>query len=734
MKKRVLSLLLTLSLLLALSAVGSPALAAGQKEINIFGIGDFGGALDDSGTPAGNPGGVRIVGAMKELTANAANPIVVAGGTSYTGNAISEVNHGTSVNDMYKAMGVQYVNIGNHDFDWSTAETRTTCFETWEEEGGFTFLNANVRTTDTNEQIFTPYAVQEVDGVKIGFFGVIDEGNFGVISSFNTEGIQFTAALDESLEAIKTLRNEEKCDVIIAMPHIASAQAKPDVETPVGEGALTEYITNLNKACKDAGVKSIDAAFASQCTTAHCAVVDGVPLVKAMNYGKIIAQLNIVVDGDDVTVTPSLHPLTQITVTEGEEKVSVLGSDETTRENVPEDAEFKEVYDEYNAALAELMDATRGTADAAFSWAEGADRFAYQKWYLRQNLYYINEVYGEPTVAYFQNTGGIRNIGDTAVKEGDPIALRFLYTVAPFDNYIVTMDMTGKDIKTLLAGESEYGTYASLLQYGLDVTYASGEYETNGEVVSMKLNGEELADDEVYHIACNSFLYPGPGDNMDFSAGTNAKNINVINRNAVLEALLHQSAALKDADETIWVSSDTASYTPEASNAQATVSGSADLITGANQVSVTVTSPYENPYTTPGTVSNTYTLNVVREYADQAEIPEEALEAVKALTAKGVFHGNENGCFAAGDALNARELAVILARAAGAELEADPADWAAPALAWCAANGAELQADAGVTPEVFQAAVKALFGECPAEFSPAVTRGEAAAALVQAMA
>ena len=79
MKKRGLSMFLTLTLLLSLATVGSPALAADTKEINIFGIGDFGGALDDSGTAAGNPGGVRIVGAMKELTANAANPIVVAG-------------------------------------------------------------------------------------------------------------------------------------------------------------------------------------------------------------------------------------------------------------------------------------------------------------------------------------------------------------------------------------------------------------------------------------------------------------------------------------------------------------------------------------------------------------------------------------------------------------------------------------------------------------------------------
>ena len=42
---------------------------------------------------------------MKALTAEAVNPIVVTGGTIYTGSAISETNHGKPVNAMLKAMG-----------------------------------------------------------------------------------------------------------------------------------------------------------------------------------------------------------------------------------------------------------------------------------------------------------------------------------------------------------------------------------------------------------------------------------------------------------------------------------------------------------------------------------------------------------------------------------------------------------------------------------------------------
>ena len=106
MKKRILSILLALTMVFSVAGATLTAHAAEAKEINIFGIGDFGGKLDPVDSPTGDPGGAKIVGAMKDLTAKAANPIVVTGGTSYTGSAISKLNHGTPVNEMYKAMGV----------------------------------------------------------------------------------------------------------------------------------------------------------------------------------------------------------------------------------------------------------------------------------------------------------------------------------------------------------------------------------------------------------------------------------------------------------------------------------------------------------------------------------------------------------------------------------------------------------------------------------------------------
>lgn len=769
MKKKVLASLL--ALVMVFSLAGTALAAETPVEIDVFGIGDFGGALDEVERATGNPGGAKIVGAMKALTAESANPIVVAGGTSYTGNAISEANHGTPVNEMYKAMGVKYVNVGNHDFDWSSKETRDEVFARWESEGSFTFLNANVYWTEgqkAGERAFTPYAVEEVGGVKVGFFGVIDPENYGAISSLNNEGVEFRDGAVEGAAVIKTLREEEKCDVVVALVHYFSGQAKPDAETPI-EGSLADYIPALNAACKEAGVAGPDAVFGSQCGQPHCGTVDGVPVVKAKNYGQLIAQLHIVVDGGKVTVTPSLHPLTQQLV--GEE--SILDTDEATRENVPVDEDFKVIYDKYNEALTALMDAPRGTSDADFSYDAGEPLFNYQKWYLRQNWYYINYVYGEPTVAYFQNTGGIRNIGATQVKEGDPITLRLLYTVAPFDNYIVTMDMTGAEIKKLLSGESQYGTYNSLKQYGLDVTYKEGEYEANGEVESVKLNGQELDDEAVYHIACNTFLYPGPGDKMDFSAGTNAKNIQVINRNAVLNALLDRSATLTDLtvngvsvegfdpnvyEYTVHVpySTDSATYAGTAYNADARVSqGSQSIGMGAaNMWILYVASPYQDPYSTLPVVQNAYTIRVVRDYAD--EISAEYAEAVNALTTRKVFQGNEKGEFMGDMALTRAQVATIVARtaarAAGVITDTEAANpfadelpnWAKPSILWAAeqrlvqGDGTNYYPDQLITAEHFQLIVDRLANllgkdtvKVEAASADQVTRYEAAAVLAQ---
>ncbi|MBR5752436.1 MAG: 5'-nucleotidase C-terminal domain-containing protein, partial [Clostridia bacterium] len=537
-----------------------------------------------------------------------------------------------------KAMGVSFAAVGNHDFDWSDVNTREEVFAAWQEQGGFTFLNANVYYTageKAGQRVFTPYGVKEIGGVKVGFFSIIDEANMSAISGVNKEGIEMRDRTAEAIEAVKALRTEEKADVVVALAHLYGAQDAPySVEQPITD-SLADLIRDVNAACADIG--GIDAVFGSQTTSPMCGTVDGVAVVKAQNFGKLIGHLTIAIGADGkVTSAPELIPLTQITANEE----NLFGSDETTRENLPVDEAFLAVYNTYNDALTALMDAPRGTADADMSFEDGDMKFAYQKWYLRQNLYYLNYVYGEHVDAYFHQKGGIRNIGTDTIHAGDPINLRLLYASAPFENYIYTLDMTGADVKALLSGECQYGTYASLLQYGFDVVYESGDpYEGNGPIQSITLNGEPLDDEKVYRIATNSFLYPGPGDGIDFSAGTNASKTNVLNRTALLQAILHRSATL----DSLTAEGLSPAFEPTVYEyTAASVAEVGFVLHNENAllefdeaddstVTITVTSPYTDPYATPGTVSVQYVIRKA-DAASSASVSTPAADAVSSAS------------------------------------------------------------------------------------------------------
>ena len=554
--KKVLPLFLALCLIFSLSLGALPAAgaAADGKEVNIFGIGDFGGALDDSGTAAGNPGAVRLVGEMKQLTGEYPNSMVISGGTLYTGSALSFINQGKPVNDMLKAMGAQFVTLGNHDFDWSNPTTRAAQFSTWESDGGFAFINANIyykSGPNAGQRALTPYGVTTVDGVKIGLFGVIDPANASAITAANIADLEFRDPVEAGVEMVSYLRNTEKCGVVIALAHIGGTQALPEVDSPVS-GSVADFISGVNAGVASAGVKGLDGVFSSQTASPMCGVVDGTPVVQAASRGQAIDRLSISVDSAGaVTVTPAVYPLTEIVMGGSD----VLGSDADTRANIPEDPAFKVIYDQYNADSAALLAAPCGTSDRLFDYTD--HQFDYFKWCLEETYDYLNDVYGEGVDAYFQNTGGYRNLGSTVIRPGDPITLRLLYTIMPFDNAVVTMDMKGSDIVNILEcyandPDSPYyvGPYTTCLQYGFDVTYVSGTNEANGPIASIKLHstGEPLDPDATYRVACNTFMYPGNGDNMNFNAGTDVEYTNVLCRDAIYQALLQQSAAVKFGD------------------------------------------------------------------------------------------------------------------------------------------------------------------------------------------
>ncbi|KAH0788804.1 LysM peptidoglycan-binding domain-containing protein [Histomonas meleagridis] len=109
------------------------------------------------------------------------------------------------------------VTIGNHfwDFGYDSARVNLNASQ-------IPILCANVKDTDTvNPLNFKPYTTKTVFGVKVGIFGLTTPYTPEITSKESVKTVVFDSDLiGVSKSVVKTLREEEHCDVIILLSHL----------------------------------------------------------------------------------------------------------------------------------------------------------------------------------------------------------------------------------------------------------------------------------------------------------------------------------------------------------------------------------------------------------------------------------------------------------------------------------------------------------------------------------
>jgi 5'-nucleotidase len=115
----------------------------------------------------------------------------------------------------------------------------------------------------------------------------------------------------------------------------------------------------------------------------------------------------------------------------------------------------------------------------------------------------------------FMNAGGIRNdllYASSAVGEGDGnVTYGEAFAVQPFGNSLVTMTLSGAQIKSLL--EKQFDGGIGILQISNGFTYSfTASAAVNNKISAMMLNGAPIELANTYRVTVNSFLADG-GDN-----------------------------------------------------------------------------------------------------------------------------------------------------------------------------------------------------------------------------
>ena len=213
--KRIKSLFL--ALLLVLSMFFAPmqnlvlAEEAEVKEIIILHTNDIHGNVREA--KYNTMGMAKMLTKINKIRYENPNTILLDGGDAIHGQPISTLSRGESIIRLMNAMGYDAMVVGNHDFDYG--------YDRLLELKGiaeFPILGANVEKEDGRKEL-VDFIIEDVDGVKIGIFGLSTPETSFKTKPSNVEGVVFKDPVETARNMVEKLK-EEKVDIIIGLSHL----------------------------------------------------------------------------------------------------------------------------------------------------------------------------------------------------------------------------------------------------------------------------------------------------------------------------------------------------------------------------------------------------------------------------------------------------------------------------------------------------------------------------------
>ncbi|MGP6170856.1 ExeM/NucH family extracellular endonuclease [Microbacterium sp. A204] len=497
-------------------------------DIDIVTINDFHGRIEADGAAAG---AAVLSGAVKSVREANPNTVFAAAGDLIGASTFTSfINDDNPTIDALNAAGLEVSAAGNHEFDqgWEDLRDRVQQRADWE------YISSNVFLTETGETALAPAWVKEMDGVRVGFIGAVTEELDSLVSPEGIADLEVRSIVDSVNTVADELTDGDaangEADVLVLLVHEGATST--DVASITPESALGEIVAGVDD--------SVSAIVSAHTHLAYNHVIDGRPVVSAGQYGENFGLMNLQVDPESkelLSITNEIKPLTKT------EKDPVTGKDVITP-----------LYDADGAVQA-IVDAAKQEADVLGAEPVGNITGDFNR--ARQTDGSENRG-GESTIGNFvadvqqwatgadlaiMNPGGIRaNLTYASTGESDPdgnVTFREAATVQPFANTLVTLNLTGAQLKGVLEeqwqpeGASRPFLKLGLsegLQYTYDPTAAAGE-----RITSITLNGEPIDPAVSYLVAANSFLAAG-GDNFaTFAEGTSKADTGKIDLQSMVD-------------------------------------------------------------------------------------------------------------------------------------------------------------------------------------------------------
>jgi 5'-nucleotidase len=414
--------------------------------------------------------------------------------------------------------------FGNHEFDEGIGEALRLIrggnhasgpfLESPWKGARFPYVSSNVVWRQTGQPVLPPFTVKVVDGARIGVIGAVLKETPTIVTPAGVARLAFTDeanAINAAVRRLKALR----VSTIVVTIHQGTTQPSYTGPTDTSIDNLTGPIVDIVSRLDD----EVDVVISGHRHGFSNALVQnahGAPilLTQAFSASTAYGDIDLAISrksGDVVEKSAS------IVTTWADEGPGLSPNVET--------AALVAAADERVAPLVNRIVGTAATALTRVENAAGESTLG--------NL--IADAQRVTTSAQFafMNPGGIR-----ADLDAGPITWGELFTIQPFANDLVSMDLSGAQIKQLLEQQWTATTQRILKTSGLTYTWDAAR-PIGDRVVEISGAGQPLDPAAVYRVTVNSFIAGGGDGFAVLPAGTNR-----VVGGVDLDALVEHIAAL----------------------------------------------------------------------------------------------------------------------------------------------------------------------------------------------
>jgi len=158
--------------------------------------------------------------------------LVISSGDMWSGPAISTTLAGESMVNVMNALGYRSATLGNHDFDFGQEAIRQR-----RQEANFPFLGANIRlrSNGARPDYVDPYALIDVNGIRVGILGVTTIETPFDTRPTNVADLEFRP-YKESLETYVPEMRAAGADLIVVAGHICGSEMETLAEPAAALG------------------------------------------------------------------------------------------------------------------------------------------------------------------------------------------------------------------------------------------------------------------------------------------------------------------------------------------------------------------------------------------------------------------------------------------------------------------------------------------------------------------